>query len=186
MTKTFSVKLKPELTPLPNSYVVVTCPKCGKNTYGVTGQKGKKCPVCRCQFPMPVGDAAPRFKTPEEACRFIQAEEAKRAGRMDFAPVTSGFRPAACAPVIARTSKVVNETKSLDAQFARWARNYFYSNSSYGRTGIPTATVVAAATKAGFWSADKLVQKAIAGGVLMRPKTYSVWFHELNNFSKDE
>jgi hypothetical protein len=100
--------------------------------------------------------------------------------------VTSGFRPAACAPVIARTSKVVNETKSLDAQFARWARNYFYSKSSYGRTGIPTATVVAAATKAGFWSADKLVQKAIAGGVLMRPKTYSIWFHELNNFSKDE
>ncbi len=53
---------------------------CGKKTYGVAGQKGKKCPLCRHQYAMPNGNGVPSFKTPEEACRFIEAEETKRAG----------------------------------------------------------------------------------------------------------
>ncbi len=158
----------------PGEYVVVACPKCGKMTYGVAGQKGKRCPVCRRQFPMPDNAGAPRFQTPEAACRFIQAEEDKRAGRLDFMPAASGFRPAACAPLIPRTDKVMSEPKSLDAQFATWARSYFNSISRDNNTGIPATVVIAAATKAGFASADKLLEKAVSAGTLVRPNPYSV------------
>ncbi len=183
MTKNFTVKLKPEQNPVPSSYVVVTCPQCGKLTYGVAGQKGKKCPVCRHQFPMPAVQGVLCFKTPEEVCRFIQGEEAKRVGRMDFAPVTSGFRPAAYTPVIARTSKLITETKSLDAQFATWAHKYFLTVNGSSCTGVPTTSVIASAAKAGFMSPDKLIEKAIASGLLFHPRSYSVWLH-MNQFPK--
>ncbi len=179
MPRIFTVKLPPnsraQHTIPPGEYVVVTCPKCGKKTYGVAGQKGKKCPVCRRQYAMPDASDLPRFKTPEEACRYMQAEEAKRAGRFDFAPVTGGFRPAACAPMIARTNKVVAETKTLDAQFATWIRQHFPTVTGSSSTGVPTTAVIAAAAKAGFAGADTLVEKAVASGMLSRPKPYSVW-----------
>ncbi len=175
MAKIFKVKLPTEPNTRAGEYVVVACPKCGKKTYGVAAQKGKKCPVCRRQFSMPVDDASPRFATPQDACRYIQAEEAKRAGRMDFAPVTGGFRPATCAPVIARTNKVISEPKTLDAQFATWARSYFSPAIGNDSKGVPKTAVVAAAARAGFVGADSLIEKAITSGVLMQPKPYSVW-----------
>ncbi len=174
MQKKFEVKLPSQASTPPGDYVVVACPKCGKKTYGVVGQKGKQCPVCRRRFLMPDNANAPGFKTPEAACRYIQAEEAKRAGRRDFAPVTSGFRPATCAPVIARTSKVVTEALPLDAQFTTWARQYFSSLTRINPAGVPTIVVVAAATKAGFSGVDMLIQKAIAAGILARPKSYVI------------
>ncbi len=180
MPKTFTVKMPQKTAPQPNippdEYVVVACPKCGKKTYGIAGQKGKKCPVCRRQYPMPDAGPAPRFKTPAEACRFIQAEEAKRAGRMDFTPVCGGLCPSSMAPVIARTDKVISEARSLDAQFATWARGYFSAIDVNPSSGIPTTVVVAAAIKAGFTRADGLIEKAVASGILVRPKPYSVWF----------
>ncbi len=175
MQKKFKVKLPSQASAPPGDYVVVACPKCGKKTYGVVGQKGKQCPVCRRRFLMPDNANAPRFKTPEAACRYIQAEEAKRAGRMDFAPVASGFRPATCAPVIARTSKVVTEAMSLDAQFTTWARLYLSTVEYNDNTGIPTTVLTAAAIKVGFTSVDKLLEGAIASGLLFRPKPYTIW-----------
>ncbi len=160
-------------------YIIATCPKCGKKTYGVAGQKGKMCPVCRCQYAMLNDGGSPRFKAPGEAGRFIQAEEAKRAGRLDFAPVAGGFRPAACAPVIARTNKVVSEAKALDAQFATWARAYFSSVIGDNHAGIPAAVVIAGAAKAGFVGADKLLEKGVTSGLLTRPRPYTVWLAKL-------
>ncbi len=179
MSKIFVVKMPARPQTGTGEYVVVTCPKCGKKTYGVAGQKGKKCPVCRRQYAMPDDGGSTRFKTPDEACRYIQAEEAKRAGRMDFAPVSGGFRPAACAPVIARTNKVVSEAKTLDAQFATWARAYFSSVIGDNHTGIPAAVVIAGAAKAGFVGADKLLEKGVTSGLLTRPKPYTVWLAKL-------
>ncbi len=175
MSKHFIVKTPSSGAVSPaGSYVVVTCPKCGKKTYGVAGQKEKKCPVCRRQFPMPDGGDIPRFRTPAEAGRFIQAEEAKRAGRLDFVPVIGGFRPAAASPTVARTNKVISGAKTLDAQFLTWARQYFPATGGSGSAGIPATVVIAAATKAGFAGADKLVDKAVTLGFLNRPKPYLV------------
>src|SRR4030042_458685 len=109
MPKTFVVKTGPPPNTQQGEYVVVTCPKCGKWTYSVVGQKGKKCPVCRRQYSLQGVDQTTRFQTPEEACRHIQAEEAKRAGRLDFIPATGGFTPAAHGPTIARTAKKISE-----------------------------------------------------------------------------
>ncbi len=77
MQKKFKVEMPHPAGAPPGEYVVVACPKCGKKTYGLAGQKGKRCPVCRRQFLMPDNVNAPRFKNPEAACRFIQGEEAK-------------------------------------------------------------------------------------------------------------
>ncbi len=175
MPKTFVVKMPTGPVTRTGEYVVVTCPKCGKKSYGVVGQKGKTCPVCRRQYSMPGGEEAPHFKTPAEACRFIQAEEIKRAGRLDFAPVVGGFRPIVGAPVVARTNKVITETRSLDAQFLTWVRHYFSTVIGNTSTGVPMAVFIAAAAKAGFTGTDILIEKAIVGGILVRPKPYSVW-----------
>ncbi len=98
---------------------------------------------------------------------------------LDFAPVVGGFHPATCAPVIARTNKVVSEAKTLDAQFATWARGYLSTVDGNPSSGILTAVVIAAATKAGFAGADKLLEKAVALGILVHLKPYSIWFRNL-------
>ncbi len=174
MPKTFIVKMPPGPAARAGKYIIVTCPRCGKKTYGVVGQTGKKCPVCRRQFLMPVNEASSRFRTPEEACRFIQTEEAGRAGRMDFAPVTGGFRPASSIPIVARTDKVITNAHTLDSQFATWVRAFFSSITEENRAGVPTTVVIAAATKAGFSGADVLIEMAITAHVLARPKPYAI------------
>ncbi len=175
MQKKFRVKLPSHASAPTGEYVVVACPKCGKKTYGVVGQKGKRCPVCRHQFYMTDNPNAPRFKTPEAACRFIQAEEAKRAGRMDFAHAGGGFCPASCAPVITRTNKILAEAKTLEAQFLTWARQYFTTVVGNSNAGIPMTEVIAAATKAGFAGAGNFIENAVNAGFIIHPKPYSLW-----------
>ena len=175
MPKTFIVKIPQNKPPKSPAYVIVTCPKCGKKTYGMAGQKGKKCTVCRYLYAIPDEASAPHFQTPEEARRHIQAEEAKRAGRLDFVPTTGGFTPAAHGPTIARTAKKISEARTMDTQFAVWVRQFFQSTPDNSSLGVPTTIVVAAATNAGFAGADILVERAVTAGLLLHPKPYSVW-----------
>jgi hypothetical protein len=177
MPKTFAVKIPLNQPPESPAYVIVTCPKCDKMTYGVAGQKGKKCPVCRHSYAMPDKASTLHFQTSEEACRHIQSEEAKRAGRLDFVPATSSFTPAERAPTIARTIKKISEARTMDTQFSVWVRQFFRSITGNSSLGVPTTIVVAAAARAGFAGADILVERAETAGLLLHPKPYSVWLN---------
>ncbi|OLS11974.1 MAG: hypothetical protein RBG13Loki_4413 [Promethearchaeota archaeon CR_4] len=181
MPKSFVVKTPSSPDTQQGEYVIVTCPKCGKKSYSVIGQKGKNCPVCHRHYTLKGIENLPRYKTPEEVCRVIQVAETKRAGRSDFVPVVSTFHPTTCASRIARTNKVVSVARSIDVQFITWVRNYFQVTGGNRNAGMPITMLVVDAIKAGFVGASQLVEKNIAAGLLVRPKPYSVTLANLND-----
>jgi len=171
--------MDPNETPSEQSgeHVVIVCPKCGKLIIGKSTQNAKQCPVCHHRFLVAGRNVVvTTFARPSDATRFIAAEEAKRAGRLDFHAVQSFGPVTAKEKVVApRTRKVVGGTTSPRAEFLTWARGFFAASGGDPDRGLPAMQVVAEATKAGFTGAGDLVEQALADGSLVRPKPYTLW-----------
>jgi ribosomal protein L37AE/L43A len=156
------------------TYAVVACTKCGKLTYAPISQKARQCPVCRRRFPVAGVEPLAMFGSPTEATRFIAGEDAKKAGRMDFAPVT-GFAPASARQITRpRTEKACGSLPKTAEKLAAWVKRYFSQLGDVPAGGVPTMQVTAAASKAGFASASILIKQLVSNGILKCPKPYTV------------
>ena len=155
-------------------YAVVACTKCGKLTYAPTTQKARQCSVCRRRFPVAGVDPVATFTSPTEATRFIAAEEAKKAGRMDFAPA-AGFTPASAQHIAQpRTEKACGALPKTAESFAAWVKRYFKEFGDIPAGGIPAMQVAAAATRAGFANPSNLLKQQEKCGIIKCPKSYTV------------